>query len=60
MGIWQLANKTPRFTSYSINTLRGNSYISSEKASRELGYKTRPIKKSIEDTFEWFEENKIL
>jgi len=48
---YKLANKTPRFTSYSINTLRSNSYISSEKASRELGYKTRPVKESIEDTF---------
>ena len=57
---YKLANKTPRFTSYSINTLRGNSYISSEKASRELGYKTRPVKKSIEDTFEWFRENKLI
>jgi len=57
---YKLANKTPRFTSYSINTLRSNSYISSEKASRELGYKTRPVKESIEDTFKWFRENKIL
>ncbi|MBM3701425.1 MAG: SDR family oxidoreductase [Actinobacteria bacterium] len=57
---YKLANKTPRFTSYSINTLRSNSYISSEKASRELGYKTRPVKESIEDTFKWFKENKIL
>jgi len=57
---YKLANKTPRFTSYSINTLQSNSYISSEKASKELGYKPRPVKKSIEDTFKWFEENKIL
>ena len=57
---YKLANKTPRFTIYSINTLQSNSYISSEKASLELGYKTRPVKKSIEDTFEWFRENKIL
>ena len=57
---YKLANKTPRFTTYSINTLRGNSYISSNKASRELGYNPRPVKKSIEDTFKWFEENKLI
>ncbi|HEY4695694.1 MAG TPA: SDR family oxidoreductase [Candidatus Hydromicrobium sp.] len=57
---YKLANKTPRFTNYSINTLRSNSYISHEKAGRELGYEARPIKKSIEDTFEWLHENKML
>ena len=57
---YKLANKTPRFTYYSVNTLLSNSYISHEKASRELGYNPRPIKKSIEDTFKWFRENKIL
>jgi len=57
---YKLANKTPRFTIYSINTLQSNSYISSEKASKELGYNSRPVRKSIEDTFDWFRENKIL
>lgn len=57
---YKLANKTPRFTSYSINTLQSNSYISHKKASRELGYNPIPVKKSIEDAFKWFEENKIL
>ena len=57
---YKLANKTPRFTYYSVNTLLSNSYISHEKASRELGYNPIPVKKSIEDTFKWFRENKIL
>src|SRR3972149_1655578 len=57
---YNLANKTPRFTIYSVNTLRSNSYISHEKASRELGYKPITIKESIEDTFEWLRENKIV
>jgi len=55
---YKLANKTPRFTIYSINTLRSNSFISHEKASRELGYKPMTIKESIEDTFKWLRENK--
>ncbi|MBE3089959.1 MAG: SDR family oxidoreductase [Actinobacteria bacterium] len=57
---YKLANKTPRFTYYSINTLQSNSYISHEKASRELAYNPRQIKKSIEDTFKWFREIDIL
>lgn len=57
---YKLANKTPRFTYYSVNTLLSNSYISHEKASRELGYKPITIKESIEDTFEWLRENKMV
>lgn len=57
---YKLANKTPRFTYYSINTLQSNSFISHEKASRELGYKPIPVRKSIEDTFRWMRENKML
>ncbi len=55
-----LARKTPRFTYYTIDTLRSNSYISHEKASRKLGYSPRPIRESINDTFEWMKENEIL
>jgi len=57
---YKLANKTPRFTYYSVNTLLSNSYISHGKASRELGYEPITIKESIEDTFEWLRENKIV
>ncbi|MEA2016108.1 MAG: SDR family oxidoreductase [Actinomycetota bacterium] len=55
-----LARKTPRFTYYTIDTLRSNSYISYKKARRELGYNPRPIKKTVEDTFKWMRQNKIL
>jgi dihydroflavonol-4-reductase len=57
---YKLLNKTPRFTYYSVNTLLSNSYISHEKASRELGYRSMIIRKSIEDTFKWLRENKML
>jgi dihydroflavonol-4-reductase len=57
---YKLANKTPRFTYYSINTLLSNSYISHEKASHELGYEPITIKESIEDTFKWLRENKMV
>ncbi len=57
---YKLANKTPRFTAYSINTLQSNSYISHQKASRELGYNPRSIKESIRDTLKWLKENNFL
>lgn len=57
---YKLANKAPRFTTYSISTLQSNSVISHKKASMELGYGSRPIKESIKDTFKWLREIKIL
>lgn len=57
---YKLANKTPRFTIYSINTLQSNAYISHKKASLELGYNPRPIKESIKDTYRWLEENRYI
>ncbi len=57
---YKLTGKTPRFTNYSIKTLNSNSYISHKKATEELGYDPRPIKKSIEDTIGWFKEAKII
>jgi len=57
---YRLARKTPRFTYYTIDTLRSNSYISNEKARRELGYNPRPVRETIRDTYSWLVENKIL
>ena len=57
---YKLTGKTPRFTNYSIKTLNSNSCISHIKATEELGYDPRPIKKSIEDTIKWFKEAKII
>ncbi len=54
---YRLARTKPRFTSYSIDVLCSNSLISSEKARRELGFSTRPIRESIADAILWFKEN---
>ncbi|MGB7537519.1 MAG: SDR family oxidoreductase [Anaerolineales bacterium] len=48
----------PRFTSYSLETLRSNSDISHDKATAELGYHPRSLKESITDTVEWFRKNR--
>ena len=43
----------PIFTSDSLYILTSNSDISSEKARRELGYTSRPIRESIGDAVAW-------
>ena len=52
------ARVNPRFTPYSLEVLRSNSNISHAKATRELGYKPRPLYESIQDAVRWFLENK--
>lgn len=55
---YSLARVTPRFTSYSLEVLRSNSNISHAKATRELGYKPRPLYDSIRDAVKWFLESR--
>ncbi|MGE5374305.1 MAG: NAD-dependent epimerase/dehydratase family protein [Bacteroidota bacterium] len=52
------AKVTPRFTPYSLEVLRSNSNISHAKASRELGYRPRPLYESIRDSVRWFLDNR--
>ena len=46
----------PQFSSDMIATLKSNSFISSEKARREIGYSSRPITESIVDSVRWLRE----
>ncbi|MBN1439905.1 MAG: SDR family oxidoreductase [Anaerolineales bacterium] len=48
----------PRFTSYSLETLRSNSAISHAKATAELGYHPRSLMDTFADTVEWFRKHK--
>ena len=57
---YKLSNIKPHFTPYSLNTVQSNSDISHDKATRELGYKGRPVRDSIKDTIEWFRNNNII
>jgi dihydroflavonol-4-reductase len=53
-----LAKKAPIFTRDSMRALRGcNRRISHEKASRDLGYTSRPLRETIKDTLEWYAAN---
>lgn len=46
--------KEPLLTPYSIHTLNTKHTFSHEKASKELGYRTRPIEETLRDTINWF------
>ena len=51
---YKLTRQTPKFTTYSLDTVCGNSVISHAKASRELGYRARPLFESVTDTIRWW------
>ena len=55
-AVYNLFRKAPAgFTRASLYALRNYRHISHAKAARELGYAPRPIRETIEDTLEWFE-----
>jgi dihydroflavonol-4-reductase len=43
---------------YPLEVLKSNSNISHAKATRELGYRPRPLHDSIRDAIGWFLEKK--
>ena len=55
---YRLTRQIPKFTAYSLETVCGNSVISSAKAKHELGYYARPLFKTIADTIQWWRETK--
>jgi dihydroflavonol-4-reductase len=50
---YRITGKKPRLTSYSIDTVTGNSAISHAKATRALGYRPRSLRETIGDTVRW-------
>ncbi len=54
---YKITRTKPKFTRYSIETLRSNSKISSHKAQRELGYKPRRLYDTIKETVDWWKIN---
>jgi dihydroflavonol-4-reductase len=51
---YKITGIKPKFTLYSINTVRSNSNIGHTKATKELGYNPRPLEESLRDTIKWF------
>jgi len=56
----KLTGKPALLTSFAIYNLARNNNFSSEKAIRELGYKTRPFEETIEDTVAWLREERKI
>jgi len=57
---YKLSRNKPIFTTYSLKTVKSNSFISHKKASEELGFSPRPIRETIEDNIKWFKENNYI
>jgi dihydroflavonol-4-reductase len=57
---YRLLRRKPVFTAYSIDVLRSNSLVSSDRARRELGFTSRAWQDSIHDHVEWFRAEGIL
>jgi len=50
---YRITRRRPRFTDYSLETLQSNSDVSNDKAQKELGYKPRALKVTVNDTVDW-------
>ncbi len=53
---YRITRTTPKFTPYSLETLRSNSWVSSRKAREDLGFKARTLAESIADTVRWWQK----
>ncbi len=53
----KLWKKPVSFTRYALETLASNSFISGEKARRELDYQPRPFIETVRDTIHWLAAN---
>lgn len=56
----KFTNKPALLTSFAIYNLARNNNFSSEKAIRELGYKTRPFEQTIADTVDWLRQERKI
>ena len=57
----KLTSQHPLYTGESLDILRDSSRnISHKKATDELGYNPRPLKETLEDTFDWFKQHKLI
>jgi dihydroflavonol-4-reductase len=57
---YRLVRRRPVFTAYSIDVLHSNSTVSSARARKELGFKSRPWQDSIREQVEWFRAEGML
>ena len=56
----RVTGRPTRVTLESVRMSRKRMYFSSEKARRELGYRSRPAREAFANAIEWFRENGYL
>lgn len=52
----RLTGTQPLYTRMSLGALRSSRHVSHERATRELGYASRPFRDTLADTLAWFRE----
>ncbi len=60
LPFYRLTRLPPRLTPYALETVLSNADIRHDKARRELGYRPRPLSRSIADSVAWFRANARL
>ena len=55
---YKVTKQRPLFTTYSLHVISSNCEMSHQKAAEELGYSPRPLRQTLEDTVEWFRDNR--
>jgi dihydroflavonol-4-reductase len=59
--VWSRArDKRPLVTRFYIDTLGNARPVNHQKASRELGYEPRPLRRTLWDALQWYERNGFL
>ena len=53
---YKILKKPPLFTPYSIYTLGSNAIFSHEKADKELSYRVRDMRETLDDSIKWFKQ----
>jgi dihydroflavonol-4-reductase len=58
-AVSRLAGKRPLYTTAALRPLRGNRRFSHARATRDLGYHSRPLRETVVDTLQWFERTAL-
>jgi dihydroflavonol-4-reductase len=51
----RVMGRRPLYTAAALQPLAGNRSISHARATRDLGYRPRPLRQTVEETLHWFE-----
>jgi dihydroflavonol-4-reductase len=52
----RISRRQPLYTSQSLHALRNHQLVSHDKATRELGYRARPLRETLTAVYDWFRQ----